>query len=146
MHAPIRCTATSSGCIRLPDLYLGCSNSGGCSEIIKPYYTTDPVPLSRKHERVALGLTSSMRVNATRRTFREERRFRTRALRIFSPLPLPRARERDATHDAHGARCEINDAAQLGVINRGIIMVAIINIASLVCDNRSCQVTKLRLK
>lgn len=66
----------------------------------------------------------------------------------FSPPPLlpPTPPRGGARRDAHGARCEINDAAQLGVINRGIIMVAIINIASLVCDNRSCQVTKLRLK
>ena len=43
-------------------------------------------------------------------------------------------------------RCEINDVAQLSVINRGIIMVMIINIASLVRDNRSCQAMKLRLE
>jgi hypothetical protein len=35
--------------------------------------------------------------------------------------------------------CEINDAARLAVINREIIMVAIINIANPARDNRSRQ-------
>jgi len=79
----------------------------------------------------------------TRWTFWMERVLPVRA--FFSHISFARERGSEDAMIARGM-CEINDAAQLGVINREITMVMIINIVSLVRDNRSRQAMKLRLK
>lgn len=127
-----------------------------CSEIIKPYYTTDfarsfsyvHVSLSREHRAHRRGLTSSMRFNATRwAVFGGETEI-SPVRAFFAHARKPRETRDDATRRGDDCgMCEINDVAQLSVINRGIMTVTIINIASLVRDNRSCQaIAKLRLE
>lgn len=89
---------------------------------------------------------SLVHVHFFRAREREEEKERYKSEVRVRKMGKAKRRELSDTRDATIAcgMCEINDAAQLGVINRGIIMVAIINIASPARDNRSRQTMRLR--